>query len=162
MYRLLFLIGLAACQQGSKISDSGLRIATDEYIVLAQKALTYQADGDWEAWADMLADSVMYYAPDYAQPLKGKAAVLAHCQAAAARRPLESVNLERLLHIPVQRSTPKSEAGVYVVSLFRAKCRYADGRRSALRFNVCCHFDADKRIDRLEAYQSPLSVNTSK
>ena len=162
MYRLLMLGWLLACQQADNTPTSTLRLATDEYIVLAQKALTYQADGDWEAWGDMLADSVLYYAPDYPHPLKGKAAVLAHCQAAAASRPLESVNLERLLHIPVQRSTPKSEAGVYVVSLFRAQCRYADGRRSTLRFNVCCHFDAAKHIDRLEAYQSPLSVNTFK
>jgi hypothetical protein len=155
MYRLIVLGWLVACQRADNITTT-IRLATDEYVVLAEKALTYQADGDWEAWADMLADSVVYYAPNRSQPLVGKAAVLIYCQDSTARPPVQLLWLEGFLHIPVQHTSPQAEAGVYVVSLYRAQCRLAAGR-STLRYNVCSHFDAAKRIDRLEVYQSPWS-----
>lgn len=153
MYRLCFLLWLVSCQEAAERPTSGLRIATNEYIVLAEKALTYQADGDWEAWDNMLAPNVSYYLPDQPQPLVGRAAVLKHFKALAIRRPLHSVRLHSLMHLPVQKSS-KTNGGVYVVSFYRSELRYADGRSMTLRYNVCSHFDAQKRIDRLEAYQS--------
>lgn len=157
MYRLLILLWLTACQEASKPSAMGLSIATDEYIVLTEKALTYQADGNWEAWADMLAPDVSYFLPDQPQPLRGKAAVLGYFKAQSTHNPVESVQINRLMHLPVQRSTV-SGSEVYVVSLFRSELRYADGHSITLRYNVCSHFDAEKRIDRLECYQSPESI----
>ncbi|MFN8357662.1 MAG: nuclear transport factor 2 family protein [Spirosomataceae bacterium] len=155
MYRLLFLLWLTACQQTTEQSTSGLRIASDNYIVLTEKTLTYQADGDWEAWADMLAPNVSCYLPDQPEPLMGKAAVLKHFKTLATRQPRHSVRLHSLMHLPVQNSS-KTNGGVYVVSFFRSELRYADGRSTTLRYNVCSHFDAKKRIDRLECFQSPI------
>jgi hypothetical protein len=135
MYRLIVLGWLVACQRADNITTT-IRLATDEYVVLA--------------------DSVVYYAPNRSQPLVGKAAVLIYCQDSTARPPVQLLWLEGFLHIPVQHTSPQAEAGVYVVSLYRAQCRLAAGR-STLRYNVCSHFDAAKRIDRLEVYQSPWS-----
>lgn len=154
MYRLLIFLWFTACQEASKPSTMGLSIATDEYIVLAEKALTYQADGNWDAWADMLAPSVCYYLPDQPQPLRGKAAVLGYFKAQSTRNPVQSVHINRLMHLPVQRSTASGD-DVYVVSFYRSELRYADGHSIRRRYNVCCHFDEAKLIDRLECFQSP-------
>lgn len=163
-YHLLLCFGLGLCsctEQSSPSQASGYAIATDNYAVLAEKALSYQADFDWEGWADLLADDVQYFLPDSTRPLVGKATVLAYWKSWPKRTGLRSWQLSHFNHIPVQSTQAlhlSGLAGVYVFSMCKGQLTYTDGHTQALSLNYCCHFNANKRIDRLYSYHNPLPM----
>jgi len=155
MYRLLLLLWLVSCQPPSEKPETRLQLASDEYIVLSEKALTYQSDFDWEGCADLLADDVQCFLPDRAQPLVGKSAVLAFWKSWPQRTHLDSWQLSHFNHIPVQTRQAllfSGLSGVYVISMFRGELRYVDGHTRTLNLNCCLHFNAQKHIDRWYSY----------
>jgi hypothetical protein len=163
LFQLLLCLGLGACSSTDPKSPpsqaSGYTIATDNYAVLAEKALTYQADFDWEGWADLLADDVQYFLPDSTLPLVGKAAVLAYWKSWPQRTGLRAWQLSHFNHIPIQSTQAlylSGLAGVYVISMCTGQLTYADGHSRTLRLNYCVHFNAQKRLDRMYSYHNPL------
>ncbi len=151
----LWSLACSSTEQSPSEVSGRYTIATDNYIVLAEKALTYQSDFDWEGCADLLADDVQYFLPDSAQPLVGKSAVLAFWKSWPQRTRLDSWQLSHFNHIPVQtrQALPFSGlSGVYVISMFRGKLHYVDGHTRTLNLNCCLHFNAQKRIDRWYSY----------
>lgn len=145
---------LWSCSPAEQDRSSSLApyaISTTAYAVLAEKAIMYQFDFNWNGFADMLAEEVEYVPADSLRPLVGKPAVVAYWRQWPQRSGLCSVRLSGFTHIPLQINTPlplPGKTGVYVISYCTAELRYADGRRHACRLNLCCHFDASKRIDR--------------
>lgn len=161
MYRLLFLCWLTACQQTPDTSATTLRLASDEYVVLAEKALTYQADFDWEGWAELLAEDVQYFLPDSTRPLVGNDAVLAYWKNWPQQTRLRSWQISHFNHIPIQSTQAlhlSGLAGVYVISMCEGQLTYHDGHSRTLRLNYCLHFNDQKRIDRLYSYHNPMPM----
>lgn len=155
-------VGLMTCSHPAPVGHSDdLAIATSEYIVLAEKAFTHQADFDLEGWGFLLADSVQYQMPALAEAppvnLRGKAALLAYWQTFRYQQGVRSLRFSHFNHIPIRSAQSLKLSGlpgVYVFSLFSSELTQADGRTSTQQLSVCCHFNAQKRIDRCYAYQS--------
>ena len=151
----LWALACTSPEQSPSASELPYTIATENYAVLAEKALTYQSDFDWEGCADLLADDVQYFLPESSRPLVGKAAVLAYWRNEPQRVHLQSWQFSHFNHIPVHshQALPFSGvAGVYVISMFRGELRYVDGHTRTLNLNCCLHFNAQKRIDRWYSY----------
>lgn len=151
---LLLSCGLWACSCAEKdrsSTEATYALSTTAYAVLAEKAITYQADFDWEGFAHMLAEEIEYQPADSTRLLVGKSAVLAWWRAWPQQSGLCSVRLSGFTHIPLQLNQPlpvSGKAGVHVISYCTAELHYADGHRHQSRMHLYCHFDADKRIDR--------------
>ena len=162
LFHLMLCLGLWACsstEQSPPSQTSGYSIATENYAVLAEKALSYQADFDWEGWADLLADDVQYFLPDSTRPLVGKTAVLAYWKSWPQRTSLRAWHLSNFNHIPIQSTQAlhlSGLAGVYVISMCKGQLTYTDGHTEVLSLNYCFHFNAQKRIDRLYSYHNPM------
>ncbi|GAA4396625.1 hypothetical protein GCM10023187_04940 [Nibrella viscosa] len=150
--KTLFLscwLSLLGCRE-PPTSTADLSIAPTEYLVLAQKALTCQADFDTLTWAGLLADRVEYQLAGQPAGWRGKAAVLVGWKHWQHRAGIQTIRLSGLTHLPVQTLHPlplMGRAGVYVVSYCQAHVRYADGHQTSRPIHLCYHFDADKRID---------------
>lgn len=155
---LLLLLLLTACHPASDPTeaDTDYTLAHPAYVVLAQKALTYQADFDADAWANLLADSVVYYPPEGQPPWRGKAAVVAGWQGWRQRTGVRAMHLSGQTHLPLvlaQGLGPWPRPGVYVISYYTARLELGNGPHRQLRLSQYCHFDADKRIDLWMTFQ---------
>ena len=131
-------------------------MAPTPYLVLAQKAITYQADEQLEDWADLLADDVEYQGPDTAR-LTGKAAVLAYWQHHRHTSCIRQVRLSGFSLLPVQTGLKLPLAnlpGVYVAAVFRRRVEYATGRADERPVCLWLHFNEQKLIDRLYSFQT--------
>lgn len=156
----LLLVWLMACSGNTPDppSDSGLMIASPAFLVLAQRALTAQADADTAMLACLLAPNVRFCPPDTGANWQGRRAVLTGWQRWHDQHNISSIRLHKLTHLPVQTKEPLAfmdRAGVFVVCYATADIRYHNGRSRPLRLHVCYHFDAHKRID-----YGWLSMNT--
>lgn len=158
--RLLWLV-LTSCSSGQQPVDATpneLAIASSDYVVLAQKALTYQADFNTDAWARMLADSIEYLPLDSPTSRWGKAAVLAGWQHWQQQTRVQTMRLSGFTCLPVvasQRLPLSGRSGVHIVTYCTAQLKYTNGQFRRLPLYVCYHFDAAKRID----YYRVLSPN---
>ncbi|RCR67900.1 nuclear transport factor 2 family protein [Larkinella punicea] len=136
------------------------------YLVLTQKALTYQADFDTEAWGEMLTDSIEFIAPDGQPVWRGKPAVLAGWQQWRQQLGVARMQLTNLTHWPIQIAQPSAlwhKPGVYVVSYCTAHLSLRDGQQTHLLMHLCCHFDTTGHIDRyLLLHQQPLNKATTR
>ena len=78
----LGLLGLMTCMNQSPMSSDNFESVKDVYTVLAEKAITAQADFEFDAWAGMLAEDIEFTFPNdtvsNASKLVGKAAVIAY------------------------------------------------------------------------------------
>ena len=162
---LLYLpLLLLTCRSADTESSADLTIASSDYVVLAQKALTYQADFDLEAWADMLADDVVFSPPDGVPLHQGKAAVLANWVRWRQTNAIRSLRLSRFTHLPIQtrQQLPlMGKAGVYVVSYCLTDLSLMNGQSCQRSLHMCCHFDAQKRIDYYSLYFPPGCLQTN-
>jgi len=127
-------------------------ITTSDYVVLAEKALTYQADMDLESWGGMLADDVQFLPAHQAKPITGRKNVVSYWQQMAESKVVRKLRLTDFTHFPIKTSKPLSiygPVGVYVCSTCRCEVVFLDGRKHSNRWNVYCHFNTKKQIDRL-------------
>jgi hypothetical protein len=161
--RYLLLAGcMAAClspDAPTVSSTEGITPATSEYTVLAQKALTYQADFRLNDWAGLLADDVEYQLPagDSLRRLRGKVAILAHWQAWKDRWHVKEVRLSGFTILPMysSRTLPLANLpGVYVPVICRQRVTYASGRVRDQPMCLWMHFNDQKLIDRLYGFES--------
>ncbi|GGD41032.1 hypothetical protein GCM10011514_01400 [Emticicia aquatilis] len=153
---------LFACQRQENSSNNDLSIATQNYAVLAEKTISYQADFDLDAWSKMLADDVQFELPDdTTQPsLVGRAAAIAAWQKWRDVNKIQSLKFSRFTQIPIssQKAMKFSDlSGVYVFSLFSGTVRYTDGRTADLKMNYCFHFNEAKMIDRYYVFHDKIN-----
>ena len=154
-----FLIGIltVACQSSQKplpLDADAMSAASSEYLVLAQKALTYQADFRLNDWSSLLAEDVEYDLPagDSLRRLRGKVAVLAHWRAWKDSHRVREVRLSGFTILPVlsPRAQPLADLpGVYVPVACRRRVTYLSGQVREEPLSQWMHFDEDKLIDRL-------------
>ena len=160
---LLLIISCSPTQEAvSKITDD-YAIATPNYAVLAEKAISYQSDFNWEGWSNLLADDVQFFLPDSARPLIGKPAVLAYWKSYPQRMKLKSWQLSQFNHIPVQSNNQLQLSGlkgVHVFSMFRSQFTFIDGNNSLMNLSYCSHFNAHNLIDRCYSFHQPVGVNS--
>lgn len=139
-------------------SNANFSIAPAEYSVLCEKALNHLAAFDFDTWADMMADNVVYSFPDgdidTRTKLEGKAAVVGWWKAWKEKSGIESMTMSEFNHFPLNvTAEPKGGApmGNYDFVYFSNKMIFA-GKPVALRMNFAVHFNADKKIDRYVTY----------
>nr|WP_293841730.1 hypothetical protein [uncultured Arsenicibacter sp.] len=146
---------LLYCQTIPQEQQDDLSIASGDYVVLTQKALSYQADFDMQAWAGMLADDVVFIPPEGGPACQQKAAVLASWSRWRQKKRISVLRLTQLTHLPVlsrDQLPLTGKAGVYVISYCLADLQFTDGRTCRLSLHICCHFDPQKRIDYYSLY----------
>lgn len=151
---LLLACLLAACHGHPPDPPADYAAVPAPYLVLAQKAITYQADDQLDDWARLLADDVEYQGTDTAR-LAGKAAVLAYWR--QQRDPTRRVRLSGFSLLPVQTGLKLPLAnlpGVYVAAVFRRRVEYATGRADERPVCLWLHFNEQKLIDRLYSFQT--------
>ena len=163
VFALLWLIISCSTSQErvSKLTDI-YTIATPNYAILAEKAISYQVDFNPDGLANLLADDVQYFLPDSAQPLIGKQAVLAYWKSYPQRMKLSAWQLSHFDHIPVesnQQMRISGLKGVYVFSMFRSQFTFLDGRSRSLNLNCYSHFNKQRLIDRFYSFHQPVLVN---
>ncbi|WP_337042174.1 nuclear transport factor 2 family protein [Emticicia sp. 17c] len=158
------LITCSNKEQPPALTPDAYTIATPNYAVLAEKAFSYQADFNWDAWTELLADDIQYYLPDSTRPLVGKQAVLAYWKTYPQRMKLNSWQLSRFNHIPILSNHPLQLSGlqgVHVFSMFRSEFSFLDGNSSTMTLNYCSHFNKKNLIDRCYSFHQPLLISPS-
>jgi len=140
------------------VTNPNFVIAPIEYAELSEKALHHIAKFEFDAWAEMLADNVVYSFPDgdvdTRTKLEGKAAVVGWWKEWKEKSGIESMTMSEFNHVPIDIiKQPKGGAtlGVTVISYFSNKLVFK-GKSVPLRFNYAVHFNADKKIDRYTTY----------
>ncbi|GAB3936677.1 hypothetical protein [Larkinella terrae] len=157
---LLLALDLACAPPSQNGLPDGYETAAPAYLVLTQKALTYQADFDTEAWGQMLTDSIEFISPTGRAVWRGKPAVLAGWQQWRHQVGVDRIQLTDFTHLPVRVTEPSAlwdKTGVHVVSYCKAHLSLVDGRQTDLFMNMCCHFDNTGHIDRYLFLYQPRS-----
>lgn len=156
-------ISCSSTQETTSKPTDMYAIATTNYSVLAEKAISYQTDFNWAGWAGLLADDIQFFLPDSARPLIGKKAVLAYWTTYPERMKLKSWQPSQFSHIPVQSNQQlqiSGMKGVYVLSIFRSRLTFLDGKTSLINLSYCSHFNNRKLIDRCYSFRQPALVNS--
>ena len=157
------LMGLLfACQKQDSSSNNYLSIATQDYAVLAEKTISYQADFDLDSWSKMLADDVQFELPhDNTQPNSvGRTAAIEAWKKWKEKNKIQSLKCSKFTQIPIssQKAMKFSDLpGVYVFSLFNGTVFYTDGSTADLKMNYCFHFNQAKMIDRYYAFHDKIN-----
>jgi ketosteroid isomerase-like protein len=140
------------------VTNPNFGIAPIEYADLSQKALDLMSKFEFDAWAEMLADNVIYTFPDgdvdSRTTLEGKAAVVNWWKSWKEKSGVESMTMSEFNHFPLNvTAQPKGGAtmGNYDFVYFSNKMVFG-GKPVSLRMNFVLHFNADKKIDRYITY----------
>ena len=139
------------------VTNPNLSLAPVEYSDLCEKSLQLLAKGEYDAWANMLADDVVYAYPDgdmdTRTKITGKSAVVAWWKT-SKQNGTESMELSDFNHTPInvtgslKAGAPK---GIYDIVYFTNKI-VINGKPVSVRMNFSVHFNADKKIDRYFGY----------
>ena len=147
-----------ATSTAAAISNPNFSIAPLEYATLSEKALNHLSKFEFDDWAAMMADNVVYAFPDgdvdTRTKLEGKAAVVAWWKTWKEKSGIASMSMSEFNHFPLNvTAQPKGGAlmGNYDFVYFSNKMVYA-GKPVMLRMNFAVHFNADKKIDRYITY----------
>ncbi len=147
-----------ATSTAAAISNPNFSIAPLEYATLSEKSLNHLSKFEFDDWAAMMADNVVYAFPDgdvdTRTKLEGKAAVVAWWKTWKEKSGIASMSMSEFNHFPLNvTAQPKGGAlmGNYDFVYFSNKMVYA-GKPVMLRMNFAVHFNADKKIDRYITY----------
>ena len=153
---VLTMFCLLNCGESTKQNSNNFEEDTQVYCVLVEKAMTLQADFEIEAWADMLADDVVYSFPDYGERSQnncvGKTAVITYWQNWRQSHHVKTVTFSGFTHAPFVSSKNLNVAkmsGVYVFSILTSSMVFTNNETVEIYMNYCCHFNKDKQIDRI-------------
>jgi ketosteroid isomerase-like protein len=140
------------------VTNPNFSIAPVEYSELAEKALQHLAHFEFDDWAAMMADNVVYAFPDgdvdTRTLLTGKAAVLSWWKSWKEKSGIESMTMTEFNHTPINATGQLkggAPMGIYDLAYFSNKMVFS-GKQVALRMNFSVHFNADKKIDRYTTY----------
>ncbi len=147
-----------ATSTATAVSNPNFSIAPLEYATLSEKALNHLSKFEFDDWAAMMADNVVYAFPDgdvdTRTKLEGKAAVVTWWKTWKEKSGIASMSMSEFNHFPLNvTAQPKGGAlmGNYDFVYFSNKMVYA-GKPVMLRMNFAVHFNADKKIDRYITY----------
>jgi len=147
-----------AIATAAAVTNPNFSIAPIEYSELNEKALNHFAKFEYDAWADMLADNIIYSFPDgdvdTRTRLEGKAAVLAWWKSWKEKSGIESMTITEINHFPLNvTAQPKggAQTGNYDFVYFSNSMVFG-GKPVALRMNFAVHFNDQKKIDRYVTY----------
>jgi ketosteroid isomerase-like protein len=139
------------------VTNPNISLAPVEYSELSEKSLQHLAKKEYDAWADMLADDVVYAYPDgdmdTRTKITGKSAVVDWWKK-SEEKGTNSMTLSDFNHTPInvtgqlKAGVPK---GIYDLVYFTNKM-VINGKPVSLRMNFSVHFNADKKIDRYYGY----------
>lgn len=142
----------------ASVTNPLFSIAPTEYAELSEKALNHISKFEFDVWAEMLADNVVYAFPDgdvdTRTKLEGKAAVVGWWKNWKEKSGIQSMTMSEFNHFPLNvTAQPKAGAlmGNYDFVYFSNKMVFA-GKPVSLRMNFAIHFNADKKIDRYITY----------
>lgn len=168
--RMALSFGIFIClttyAKQEKSPESHTDLSTEVYTVLVEKAMTLQTDFNYEAWADMLSEDVVFVFPDDGDSNQikavGKSAVLAYWKTWQQDNNIASLTLSSFNHAPCQSSEKGKVmdlAGIYVFSLVSSKWIFKNGQTVVIPINFCYHFNQAKRIDRCFIYYDRMPVS---
>ena len=145
-------------------SDSGVvtnplfQIAPLQYADSSEKAFKLMAALDFDSWALMLADSVVYSFPDgdaaTRTTLYGKEPLIKWWKNRITTSGIQSMEMTEFNHVPIQViSRPKDgfPMGIYDLVYFTTKIRFKKDT-VGLRMNFSVHFNKDNKIDHYASY----------
>jgi ketosteroid isomerase-like protein len=139
------------------VTNPNISLAPVEYSELSEKSLQHLAKKEYDAWADMLADDVVYAYPDgdmdTRTKITGKSAVLDWWKK-SEEKGTQSMTLSDFNHTPInaiRQLKAGVPAGIYDLVYFTNKM-IINGKPVSLRMNFSVHFNADKKIDRYYGY----------
>lgn len=152
-----YWLGLSSCRPTEQKQHHAAADHFSDYIALTQKALSYQADFDLDAWSEMLAPNVEYTFP-YRQiqtKVTGKKQLLFHWKKQRPQAHIKSIQLTNFHFVPLNTPEPLpfgDLAGVYVLAMFTRKITFLSGQILEQTISLWCHFNPEKRIDRIYDY----------
>ena len=139
------------------VTNPNISLAPVEYSELSEKSLQHLAKKEYDAWADMLADDVVYAYPDgdmdTRTKITGKSAVLDWWKK-SEEKGTNSMVLSDFNHTPInaiRQLKAGVPSGIYDLVYFTNKM-VINGKPVSLRMNFSVHFNADKKIDRYYGY----------
>jgi len=139
-------------------------IASPEYSDLASKALTSWSKLDFEAWASMMTDDVVFYFPDgdagTRTELTGKKEVLDWWNNWKQTSGIQSMTYNNHVDIPINAKNTLAYSGlsgIFVISYFSNELIY-NGKPVNLRMNIVAHFNSDKLINRVYSYHDRTKI----
>lgn len=167
-------LSLFSCQEKStktgevsdtkNISDSGevtnplFKIAPLRYTDSSEKAFKLMAAFDFDAWAQMLADTVVYSFPDgdaaTRTTLYGKDTLINWWKNSIATSGLQSIRVTEFNHVPINvisRPNDGFPMGIYDLVYFTTTILF-EKDTVGLRMNFSVHFNADDKIDHYASY----------
>ena len=145
------------------VTNPNMSLAPVEYSELAEKSLQLLAKGDYDAWADMLSDDVVYAYPDgdmdTRTKITGKAALVSWW-INSKEKGTDTMMLSEFNHTPINAAgqlKAGAPAGIYDLVYFTNKL-IIKGKPVSVRMNFSVHFNTDKKIDRYYGYydRSPI------
>ncbi|MBS1735851.1 MAG: nuclear transport factor 2 family protein [Bacteroidetes bacterium] len=147
----------------ASVTNPNLSIASTEYSDLSEKSIQLLAKGDYDAWANMLADDIVYAYPDgdmnTRTKITGKAALLAWWKK-SKESGMDTMMVSEFNHTPIN-STGQLKAGaptgIYDIVYFTSKM-IIKGKPVSIRMNFSVHFNADKKIDRYYTYYDRSAI----
>lgn len=154
-------VSCSSTDRATTSQQKDFSLATSSYSVLAEKAISYQADFNVDAWGDLLADDVEYIFPNGTKWV-GKTAVMEGWKKWQQLAGIQSAAFTDFTHVPVQSTKALSLSelpGVYVLSFFTGNFRFINGNTSSIKVNISCHFNKAKLIDRYNAFYDPAPLH---
>ena len=151
--------------------NSNFEIAPDAYADLAEEAIKYMADLDFDKWGEQMTDDIDFYFPDgdagTRTKLTGKSEVLGWYKNWKETSGIEKMTFTNSVHIPVVAKKSLNYTGltgVLVLSYFSNEMIYS-GTPVSVRMHFVAHFNDDKLIDKYYTYydRTPIinTVNTN-
>lgn len=143
--------GCSSGNSGLPATSETLSIAPASYLVLAQRAMTAQAEFDTAMLQELLADTVLVAGSSTHQPVAlAKANALSHWQHWQQQMGIDRLRISALTNLPVNSSNRlqlTGQSGVHVISYCALGLFFRDGHVGRQLLNVCYHFNRAQRID---------------
>ena len=145
------------------VTNPNVSLAPVEYSELSEKSLQLLANQDYDAWANMLADDIVYAYPDgdmdTRTKITGKDAVV-NWWKKSKESGMESMTLTDFNHTPInaiRQLKAGAPTGIYDIVYFTNKM-IIHGKPLSIRMNFSVHFNADKKIDRYYGYYDRSAI----
>ncbi len=154
-----FLNTACTSEQTATLADENYKIATSDYIVLAEKSLDLWASDEFESFGSMLTEDVEYEFPD-GKKISGKTALIDYLKNYKKESGIKSMKIEDANYLPVNTNIkPKGDEnpGIKVVADFTNKISFTTINIIVkMHFNL--HFSKTKMIDRIMTYYDQTSI----
>ncbi|MEO6681784.1 MAG: hypothetical protein ABIN48_03075 [Ginsengibacter sp.] len=142
----------------TSVTNPLFQIAPIEYADSSEKAFRLMADFNFDAWGEMLADTVVYSFPDgdahSRTSLRGKDNVINWWKYWLIRSRVNSMSMASFNHVPINVISEPEDGfpmGIYDLVYFTNTIVFNE-KSVGIRMNFSVHFNADKKIDHYASY----------